>query len=218
MALHVPAAPCRQPLAQTHNPYLFHALADASSRAQFPGTSCGPLRAPSCLSKTFFQPRASNGVYERHGTYEERLHTTRTSAAPLQPFTYIQGQAFWWPSTPLTAAGRPACPAATHESDNDGNNAAGEHRGRKRSRAARADLPLPPPSALRSSPPPPASDALHTNTRTDAPNAPHPALPYTPASRVTGPAAAPSPPRKADAAPPPAHRRPFSAGGIAPRA
>lgn len=109
MALHVPAAPCRQPLAQTHNPYLFHALADASSRAQFPGTSCGPLRAPSCLSKTFFQPRASNGVYERHGTYEERLHTTRTSAAPLQPFTYIQGQAFWWPSTPLTAAGRPAC-------------------------------------------------------------------------------------------------------------
>lgn len=67
---------------------------------------------------------------------------------------------------------------------------------------------------------PPHTRYIHTYVRTDTPNAapaPHPPRPYTPAPRVTVPAAAPTPPRRAGAAPPPACRCPLSAGGIAPR-
>lgn len=173
-----------------------------------------------------FSPRALNGVYDKNGTYEERLQATRTSAAPpCSPSLTYRTEPSGGPAPPfLQPAGRPTSPGVTREGDNGGNDAAGGRRGRKRSRAAWAEPPLPPPSALRSSLQPPAPHTLHTYihtyVRTDTPNAapaPHPPRPYTPAPRVTVPAAAPTPPRRAGAAPPPACRCPLSAGGIAPR-
>lgn len=100
-------------------------------------------------------------------------YRTEPSGGPAPPF--------------LQPAGRPTSPGVTREGDNGGNDAAGGRRGRKRSRAAWAEPPLPPPSALRSSLQPPAPHTLHTYIRTYR----HPqrrARPSPPAAIHTGPA------------------------------
>jgi len=99
----------RQPLARTHSTYLFHALAEAPSQAQFPGTPGSPLRALGCLSKTSFQPKSPEwGLRQERDLRRALTGNEHFSRPPLQPFTHIQNQALWRASIPILAAGRPA--------------------------------------------------------------------------------------------------------------